>query len=231
MNLKYFIPGSQKLVSSCPEKSQNCFAFTGNTDLYEFLTCEFCRRFSHHMYNPTGLNTCFNNSPGQLTVVFCIFFCTLVVHHFHYTSLIMGLKQIDHGSPEYKQMVKLRDEILRKPLGLSFNEDELAKEKDDILLGAFDDDKILGCCLLTKLDDKTLKLRQMAVQNNLQGKGIGASIMSFAENIAMDKGYKSLVMHARNTAIGFYERLGYKVKGDEFIEVNVPHHVMAKRLG
>jgi len=142
----------------------------------------------------------------------------------------MALKQIDHGSKEYKQMVALRMEILRKPLGLSFTEDELAKEKDDILIGAFDEDKILACCLLTKVDNATIKLRQMAVQNNLQGKGIGASMMSFAETVARDKGYRKLMMHARNTAIGFYEKFDFKVKGAEFIEVNVQHHVMEKRL-
>ena len=70
----------------------------------------------------------------------------------------------------------------------------------------------------------------MAVQNNLQGKGIGASLMSFIENLARDKGYKCLMMHARNTAIGFYEKFGYRVIGDEFIEVDVPHHVMEKML-
>jgi predicted GNAT family N-acyltransferase len=142
----------------------------------------------------------------------------------------MALKQIDYGSKEYKQMIALRMEILRKPLGLSFTEEELDKEKDDILIGAFDEDKILACCLLTRLDNNTIKLRQMAVQNNLQGKGIGASIMSFAETVARDKGYKKLMMHARNTAIGFYEKFDFKVKGTEFIEVNVPHHEMEKRL-
>ncbi len=142
----------------------------------------------------------------------------------------MALKQIDHGTPEYKKMVKLRDEILRKPLGLHFTPEELNREKEDILLGAFDEDEILACCLLTRVDNKTLKLRQMAVQNNLQGKGIGASMMNFAETVARDKGYKNLMMHARDTAVGFYEKFGYRVKGDEFIEVNVPHHVMEKRL-
>jgi predicted GNAT family N-acyltransferase len=142
----------------------------------------------------------------------------------------MALKQIDHGSKEYKQMIALRMEILRKPLGLNFSEDELAKEKEDILIGAFDEDTILACCLLTKIDNITIKLRQMAVQNNLQGKGIGASMMSFAETVARDKGYKKLMMHARNSAIGFYEKFDFKVKGNEFIEVNVPHHVMEKRL-
>ncbi len=142
----------------------------------------------------------------------------------------MALKQIDHGSKEYKQMVALRMEILRKPLGLNFTEEELANEKNDILIGAFDEEKILACCLLTKIDNATIKLRQMAVQNNLQGKGIGASMMNFAETVARDKGFKKLMMHARNTAIGFYEKFDFKVNGAEFIEVNVPHHVMEKRL-
>ena len=127
-------------------------------------------------------------------------------------------------------MVKLRIEILRKPLGLSFSPEELAREKDDILIGAFDDDELLACCLLTKVDNKCLRLRQMAVQNNLQGKGIGASMMSFAELVARDKGYKKLIMHARKTALGFYEKLGYKMTGKDFIEVTLPHCVMEKEL-
>ena len=142
----------------------------------------------------------------------------------------MALKQIDHGTKEYSQMVNLRHEILRRPLGLTLSPEQLAKEKEDILIAAFEEDEMLGCCILTPLDNDTLRLRQMAVQKNLQGKGIGESIMNFAENLARDKGYKTLMMHARDTAIGFYERFGYKVKGDGFVEVNIPHHIMEKRL-
>lgn len=142
----------------------------------------------------------------------------------------MALKQIDHGSKEYQQMVNLRMEVLRKPLGLSFTKDELDKEKEDILIGAFEDDKLLACCMLTKHDDKSVRLRQMAVHNNLQGKGIGASMMNFAEILARDKGFKKLTMHARKTATGFYEKLGYKVTGEEFTEVTIPHFMMEKRL-
>ena len=142
----------------------------------------------------------------------------------------MALMQIDHGSPEYHKMVKLRDEILRKPLGLAFSREELEKEKDDILVGAFEDDKILACCLLTETDPETVRLRQMAVKNNQQGKGIGHSMILFAETLARDKGYKKLMMHARDSAIGFYEKQGYKTMGEQFIEVSIPHHVMEKLL-
>ncbi|MCZ2224841.1 MAG: GNAT family N-acetyltransferase [Chitinophagales bacterium] len=143
----------------------------------------------------------------------------------------MGLKIIDHNSNDYKQMVAMRYTILRKPLGLQFSEEELAREKEDILIGCFDDDRLEGCCLLTKTaEDDTLRLRQMAVLNGLQGKGIGRVLMNFAENIARDKGYKKITMHARKNAMGFYEKLGYQVVSDEFKEISIPHYIMEKSL-
>ena len=127
-------------------------------------------------------------------------------------------------------MVQLRNEILRKPLGLGFDKAELEEEKEDILMGAFEDDRILGCCVMTRMDARAVRLRQMAVPNNMQGKGIGRALMIFAENIARDLGYKRLCMHARSTAAGFYQKLGYHITGDEFTEVTIPHYVMEKDL-
>jgi len=142
----------------------------------------------------------------------------------------MALKIIDYGSREYRQMVQLRNAILRKPLGLNFLPEELEVEKEEILIAAFEDEKILGCCMLIKEDPSTVRLRQMAVLNNLQGKGIGRALMQFAENIARDQGFRKIMMHARKTATGFYEKLGYEVSGQEFEEVTLPHVVMEKRL-
>jgi GNAT superfamily N-acetyltransferase len=142
----------------------------------------------------------------------------------------MALKIIDHGSKEYQQMVKLRDVVLRKPLGLTFTPEDLEKEKDNILIAAFEEDRILGCCMLVEEQPDTVRLRQMAVLNDLQGKGIGRALMNFAENIARDRGYRKLRMHARKNATGFYEKVGYKIKGDQFVEVTIPHFVMEKVL-
>src|SRR4028118_1552050 len=128
----------------------------------------------------------------------------------------MALKIIDHGTPEYKQMVKLREDILRHPLGLTFLPEELEQEKNNLLMAAFEDDQILGCCMLVEEEPQTVRLRQMAVSNDLQGKGIGKALMNFAENLARDRGYKKITMHARKNAIGFYEKLGYSTLGAEF---------------
>jgi ribosomal protein S18 acetylase RimI-like enzyme len=142
----------------------------------------------------------------------------------------MALKIIDHGSREYQQMVQLRNDLLRRPLGLSFTPEELEKEKEEILIGAFEEEKMLGCCMLIRQDPATVRLRQMAVLNNLQGKGIGRALMQFAENIARDRGFHKITMHARKTAVGFYEKLGYRVCGEQFEEVPIPHYVMEKLL-
>ena len=127
-------------------------------------------------------------------------------------------------------MVKLRDDILRKPLGLGFDALELEEEKDNILIGAFEDDEMLGCCMLVEEKSDTVRLRQMAVLNDLQGKGIGRALMNFAENLARDRGYKILSMHARKNSVGFYEKMGYQITSDEFTEITIPHYVMEKQL-
>jgi len=142
----------------------------------------------------------------------------------------MPLKIIDHGSAEYQQMVKLRDDILRKPLGLGFTQEELEKEKSNIHIVAYEDERMLGCCMLVEEEPQTVRLRQMAVMNDLQGKGIGKALMQFAENISRDRGYKKITMHARKNALGFYEKMGYKKRGIEFHEITIPHYVMEKEL-
>jgi predicted GNAT family N-acyltransferase len=142
----------------------------------------------------------------------------------------MALKIIDYGSPQYQQMVKLRDDILRKPLGLCFTKEELEQEKDHLLIGAYEDDKMLACCMLVKENSKTVRLRQMAVLNDVQGKGVGKALMIFAENLARDHGYKQITMHARKNAIGFYEKMGYVKTGEEFEEITIPHYLMEKKL-
>ncbi len=142
----------------------------------------------------------------------------------------MALKQIDFGTPEYRQMLALRYEILRKPLGLEFTPEELKQEENDILIAAFEEEKMLGCCFLTAIDNQGIKLRQLAVQNNLQGKGIGASLMNFAENIARDRGFRTIQLNARKVALEFFEKQGYKVEGDEFIQLGIPHFLMKKKL-
>jgi predicted GNAT family N-acyltransferase len=142
----------------------------------------------------------------------------------------MVLKIIEHGSTKYDQMVQLRMEILRKPLGLTFLDADLQKEKNDLLTGAFINNSIVGCCILTPKTNNTIQLRQMAVSNDVQGQGIGSAIVAFAEKTALAHQFTTLMMHARKEAVPFYLKCGYTITSEEFIEVTIPHVEMQKKL-
>jgi len=142
----------------------------------------------------------------------------------------MNFRLIDWGSKEYNDMVTLRNEVLRKPLGLHYSEEYLAEEKSDILIGAYKNNKIIACCILRNISDDVVQLKQMAVAPKLQGNGVGTTTVAFAEETARNIGHCKIFMHARKEAVPFYQKLGYQIKGDEFEEVGIPHFMMIKEL-
>ena len=140
------------------------------------------------------------------------------------------VKQFSYHSSEYQQALQLRDRILRKPLGLQFTEAELKKDEHDIHFGLFEDGNIVACLTLTSHENVRMKMRQVAVDDSAHGKGLGRKLSFVAENYARQNGFHVMFCHARKVASGFYLKLGYKIVGDEFTEVNIPHYVMEKPL-
>ena len=138
--------------------------------------------------------------------------------------------EIKYGSESYDLMTELRRDILRSPLGLDFSNEELMMEKEDIFLAAFIAHEIIACCILSNPTNETIKLRQMAVKKHAQKKGIGASLIRFAETTALEKGFSSIRLNARLTAQNFYAKYGYQSFGDIFEEVGIPHIQMIKEL-
>lgn len=146
-----------------------------------------------------------------------------------------GFRILEFGTESYRQMVDLRDKVLRKPLGLTFNLEFLESERNDILIGCFDiatsEQPILGCCILSPSQDKVrMQLRQMAVAEAFQRAGIGKLIVQFAEQEALLRNIRGLFLHARAYAVPFYQKMGYQIYGPSFIEVGLPHFNMVKEL-
>ena len=140
------------------------------------------------------------------------------------------IKTIQFNTPEYQKAVELRRQILRIPLGLDFDKTQLASEFRDYHIVAIKDDEIIGCLILTNLDGQIMKMRQVAVHLDFQNKHIGKQMVSFAEEFARKKKFHFFTLNSRETVISFYEKLGYQTIGDFFIEVNIPHKKMYKKL-
>lgn len=137
---------------------------------------------------------------------------------------------VEFESDTYWQMLRLRDEVLRKPLGLTLDITSLGNEKDSIHIAGFEGSTLQCCLLLTPLGADSLQMRQVAVVTTMQSKGLGRELVLYSEKIARDLGYKEIVLHARKNVVGFYEKLGYNTYGDEYIEVTIPHISMKKHL-
>lgn len=139
------------------------------------------------------------------------------------------LREVAHGSAEYLQIVALRYDILRKPLGMVFTEEQLKAEHDKIHLALFTDDEPVACCMLIPFGDK-VQMKQVAVKESMQGSGLGSSLLKATEDYALAKGFSLMYCHARETAVAFYTRNGYIIKGDMFEEIGIAHYYMEKSL-
>lgn len=143
----------------------------------------------------------------------------------------MNVKEIRHGSTEYQQECALRQEVMRKPLGLNLYDEDLLAERGQIHFGLFDEkDQLLACVIAMPVTASEAKVRQMVVRPSLQGKGCGRLLLEAAEKVLVQRGFADLYLHSRMTVIGFYEHLGYTQTGSEFMEVGMPHVKMCKRV-
>jgi len=134
------------------------------------------------------------------------------------------------GSDLYTQALRLREAILRKPLGLTVTEEELADDAMRQHFCAVAFGAVVGTVSLRPLDEATLHLKQMAVVEARRRERIGARLLAHVETWATDAGYRLMVIHARIGAEGFYLKLGYAQEGDAFDENTIPHVRVIKRL-
>lgn len=140
-------------------------------------------------------------------------------------------REIDFATPEHSESVRLRVIVLRKPLGISFTEDQLAEEWNQMHIAGFDESNHLVAILVMNPLSKTIvKMRQVAIDPTLQGKGIGTGLVAFTEDLMRIKKFKKIILHAREVSVPFYLRLKYDKIGELFQEVNLPHFKMEKEL-
>ena len=138
-------------------------------------------------------------------------------------------KEITHRSAEWTDAVRLREKILREPLGSSFTDQELEEEKYHFQIAGFLDNAIIATAVLVPEGDE-MKMQRVVVTENLRSLNIGSEMMAFCEKFASDKNFKVMYCHARDSAVNFYFKNGYIGIGDYFDEDGIPHLKMRKKL-
>jgi YbgC/YbaW family acyl-CoA thioester hydrolase len=74
------------------------------------------------------------------------------------------------------------------------------------------------------------KLGRMAVLSTVRGAGVGSALLRALSAAARKQGAHTLVLHAQDTAVDFYRRLGFAPQGEVFQEAGIAHQAMSIAL-
>ncbi|MEL6441219.1 MAG: GNAT family N-acetyltransferase [Cyanobacteria bacterium J06621_8] len=140
----------------------------------------------------------------------------------------MQFCQIEFGSELYQQECRIRNEILRQPLGMNLYAENLDLEANYYHFGIIKQETLISCAIGVPLNNQTIKFRQILVISPWQRQGIGSMIMNRAEEFLQQLNFSQFELNARKSAIDFYRKIGYQTVGVEFLEINLPHIKMVK---
>ena len=131
---------------------------------------------------------------------------------------------------EFARYYELRWQVLREHLGepRGSERDELEGSADHVAIWS-GDGEALAVGRLHLNSPSEAQIRYMAVTATAQGQGLGRQIVERLEEIACQRGATSIVLNSRDSAAGFYERLGYEVVGPgPLLFGRIPHFRMRK---
>jgi predicted GNAT family N-acyltransferase len=74
------------------------------------------------------------------------------------------------------------------------------------------------------------KIGRVCVLSEHRGNGTGTRLMSELVEEARNGGSREVWLHAQESAIPFYRKLGYEPEGPVFVEAGIPHRKMRKKL-
>lgn len=157
--------------------------------------------------------------------------------HFELNFLTTNTMELKIKTITAAQTLDLRQRMLRpgRPMKDCIWEDDDAATTTHI--GVFDANDLVGISSLYQREPDTFgpgvvfQLRGMAVSETHQHSGVGKKLVEAALQTAREKGGGVLWCNARDSAVGFYQKCGFKISGEPFDLPGIGrHYVMFARL-
>lgn len=74
------------------------------------------------------------------------------------------------------------------------------------------------------------KLERICILEPYRKFGLGKVIINALEEMAVERGATKFKLHGQTQAEGFYNKLGYQVSSDVFMDAGIPHVLMTKEV-
>ena len=133
---------------------------------------------------------------------------------------------------ELARYYQLRWQILRKPWGKPQGSERDEHEKQAVhRMIVNESGEVLAVGRLERMGKEQGQVRYMAVCEKAHGQGLGQQIINALEQQASQLGMKEINLNARESAMGFYQKLGYKeTKYSHTLFDEIKHYTMVKSL-
>ncbi len=144
---------------------------------------------------------------------------------------LMAFYFLLNTSPQdFEAYYALRYKILRQPWGQPPGSERDTDDNSSChALIKNEMQEAIAVCRLQLNNVHTAQLRYMAVREDMQGKGLGRSLLTYMEEIACEKGITQVVLHARENARDL--KCGYHLIEPSYLLWNIiPHYYMRKTL-
>lgn len=116
-------------------------------------------------------------------------------------------------------------------------EQEVPKELeiDDLEAGShhlviYDEDKAVATARIYEIDEGFYKIQRVAVFKEQRGSGYGALAIQKAEEKIRELGGQKVLLGAQLQALPFYEKLGYAITSEEYLDAGILHRDVTKEL-
>lgn len=140
---------------------------------------------------------------------------------------------IEPATPEeFEQYYNLRYLTLRQPWEQPKGS-ERAPDDDTATHAMLVDEtgEAIGVCRMHLQTPEEAQLRFMGIHERCQGKGLGKLLLDYLEDKARQLGATYMVLQAREKAVSFYERNGYKMVEKTYLLFgSIQHYKMEKQL-
>jgi predicted GNAT family N-acyltransferase len=135
--------------------------------------------------------------------------------------------QIDY--PSNKATINhIRVKVFQEEQGVSEELEFDGLDATAIHLLAYLDNEAVGTTRIREIDRRTVKIERLAILIEARGQGIAKKLMKTAIEIAIDKNYQIIIVHAQEYIKNLYARLGFEQIGNTFTEAGIAHVKMIK---
>ena len=138
----------------------------------------------------------------------------------------MEFKILDDTNEEIKTL-RTQAFIIEKNVPKEIEFDGRDKEHKHFCL--YENNELIACAR-GEILGPVMHLGRVTVKNTRRGSGLGRILFNFIEEYASENGCTKLELGAVETAIGFYEKIGFKPFGEYYMEVGWAHINMEKEI-